>query len=153
MNLAFVFPGQGSQAVGMMGGFAAHPVVRETFAEASDVLGEDLWALVEQGPTEALNLTTNTQPVMLAAGIATLRAWQAAGGRCPPFSPDTASANTRRSSPPAHCLRDALPWCVFARGDAEAVPAGRAMAAIMGPTTAPWCPHARKRRRDKWSKR
>ena len=80
MKLAFVFPGQGSQAVGMMNGFAAHPVVRETFAEASDALGEDLWALVEDGPAEALNLTTNTQPVMLTAGVAVWRAWLAAGG-------------------------------------------------------------------------
>src|SRR6187401_2906741 len=83
MKIAFVFPGQGSQAVGMMSGFAAHPVVRETFAEASDALGEDLWALVENGPADALALTTNTQPVMLTAGIAVWRAWVAEGGAQP----------------------------------------------------------------------
>src|SRR4051812_49272990 len=83
MSLAFVFPGQGSQAIGMMSGFDAHPVVRETFAEASDAMGEDLWALVENGPQDALALTTNTQPVMLTAGVAAWRAWQAAGAPMP----------------------------------------------------------------------
>src|SRR5258708_11019524 len=83
MKLAFVFPGQGSQAIGMMDGYAAYPVIRETFAEASAALGDDLWALAEQGPAEALNLTTNTQPVMLTAGVAVYRAWLAAGGARP----------------------------------------------------------------------
>ena len=64
MTLAFVFPGQGSQQVGMLDGFATHPDVRATFADASDALGEDLWALVTQGPAETLNLTRNTQPAM-----------------------------------------------------------------------------------------
>ena len=80
MTLAIVFPGQGSQAIGMMDGFAEHPVVRETFAEASAALGDDLWTLVAEGPAEALNLTTNTQPVMLTAGVAVYRAWIASGG-------------------------------------------------------------------------
>ena len=80
MKFAFLFPGQGSQSVGMMAAFAAEALVRDTFAEASEVLGQDLWALVSEGPTEELNKTVNTQPVMLAAGMAVYRAWQAAGG-------------------------------------------------------------------------
>ena len=83
MKLAFVFPGQGSQSVGMMSGFAELPVVKETFAEASALLGDDLWEMAENGPAETLSLTTNTQPLMLVAGIAILRAWEAAGGRRP----------------------------------------------------------------------
>ncbi|MET0344643.1 MAG: acyltransferase domain-containing protein, partial [Casimicrobiaceae bacterium] len=83
MKLAFVFPGQGSQQVGMMKNFTDLPEVPATFAEASAALGDDLWALVEQGPAEALNLTRNTQPVMLTADIALWRAWRAAGGPLP----------------------------------------------------------------------
>ena len=63
MSTAFVFPGQGSQQVGMLDGFGDHPVVQATFDEASQVLGDDLWALVREGPSEALNLPRNTQPV------------------------------------------------------------------------------------------
>lgn len=73
MKFAFVFPGQGAQAVGMMNGFSGIPVVRQTFSEASEVLGQDLWALVAEGPESALNQTINTQPVMLTAGIAVYR--------------------------------------------------------------------------------
>ena len=84
MSLAFVFPGQGSQSVGMMSSLAAvHPVVRETFDAASGVLGYDLWTLAQQGPAEQLALTEITQPVMLVAGVATYRAWRAAGGATP----------------------------------------------------------------------
>src|SRR4051794_17716420 len=83
MRLAFVFPGQGSQSVGMMSDYAAHPVVRATFDEAGAILGQDLWTLVEDGPGEALNQTVNTQPVMLTAGVALWRAWLAAGGMRP----------------------------------------------------------------------
>src|SRR5215510_3923460 len=83
MKLAFVFPGQGSQSVGMMAGFEAHPAVRKTFDEASDVLAQDLWALVTSGPEADINRTVNTQPVMLAAGVAVWRAWQEAGGSMP----------------------------------------------------------------------
>ncbi len=80
-TLAMVFPGQGSQSVGMLGLLgAAHPVVRETFQEASDVLGYDLWSVVDEGPEDALNRTACTQPAMLVAGIAVWRAWRAAGG-------------------------------------------------------------------------
>ncbi|HEY9100605.1 ACP S-malonyltransferase [Chitinimonas sp.] len=83
MTLAFVFPGQGSQAVGMLNAFADLPVVQQTLAEASDALGFDLAAMIAAGPVEALNATVNTQPAMLAAGIATYRAWLAQGGRQP----------------------------------------------------------------------
>jgi [acyl-carrier-protein] S-malonyltransferase len=83
-SLAFVFPGQGSQAVGMLSKLAdSSPVVRTTFDEASAVLGYDLWQLAQQGPVEELNSTERTQPAMLAAGIATWRAWQALGGSQP----------------------------------------------------------------------
>ncbi|TXI17801.1 MAG: ACP S-malonyltransferase [Ottowia sp.] len=80
---AFVFPGQGSQAVGMLDAWGDHPAVRDTLAEASAALGEDLGALIAQGPKEALALTTNTQPVMLVAGVACWRAWRAEGGALP----------------------------------------------------------------------
>lgn len=83
MKLAFVFPGQGSQAVGMMAGWGERAEVRATFAEASDALGQDLWALVADGPADLLNQTVNTQPAMLAADVAAWRAWQAAGGATP----------------------------------------------------------------------
>lgn len=83
MKLAFVFPGQGSQSVGMMQGWGERADVRATFAEASDVLGQDLWALVADGPIDLLNQTVNTQPAMLAADIATWRVWLAAGGVAP----------------------------------------------------------------------
>ena len=84
MSRAFVFPGQGSQSVGMMAALASeHPVVRETFDAASGVLGYDLWALAQLGPAEQLALTEITQPVMLVAGAATYRAWRAAGGAAP----------------------------------------------------------------------
>ncbi len=83
MKLAFVFPGQGSQSVGMMAGWGGRAEVRATFAEASDALGQDLWALVADGPADLLNQTVNTQPAMLAAGVAVWRAWRAAGGTAP----------------------------------------------------------------------
>lgn len=83
MKLAFVFPGQGSQSVGMMQGWGERAEVRATFAEASDALGQDLWALVTEGPADLLNQTVNTQPAMLAADVAAWRVWQAAGGATP----------------------------------------------------------------------
>jgi [acyl-carrier-protein] S-malonyltransferase len=84
MSLAMVFPGQGSQSVGMLAELAAqHPVVGETFAQASAVLGYDLWNLVAQGPEEKLNATVHTQPAMLAAGVACFRVWQQQGGALP----------------------------------------------------------------------
>lgn len=82
MKFAFLFPGQGSQSVGMMQGYGDLAVIRDTFAEASTVLGQDLWRMVSE-PNEELNQTANTQPLMLAAGVATWRAWLAAGGAQP----------------------------------------------------------------------
>lgn len=83
VKLAFVFPGQGSQSVGMMQGWGDRTEVRATFVEASNALGQDLWALVTEGPVDQLNQTINTQPAMLAADIAAWRVWQAAGGAMP----------------------------------------------------------------------
>jgi len=82
-TFAFVFPGQGSQSVGMLDAWGDHPAVRRTLEEASDALGENLAHLIQQGPKEALALTTNTQPVMLVAGVAAYRAWLAEGGAQP----------------------------------------------------------------------
>ncbi len=83
MKFAFVFPGQGSQSVGMMAGFDSLSVVRDTFLEASDVLKLNLWQMVAEGPAAVLNITINTQPLMLTVGIATHRAWHALGGDAP----------------------------------------------------------------------
>lgn len=84
MALAFVFPGQGSQSIGMLSALAEkYPQVGQTFNEASEALGFDLWQLCQQGPEEELNQTANTQPAMLAAGVATWRIWQAEGGAIP----------------------------------------------------------------------
>lgn len=82
MNFAFFFPGQGSQSVGMMQGFGDLAVIKDTFVEASDTLGVDFWRMATE-PNDALNQTTNTQPLMLAAGVATWRAWQSQGGPLP----------------------------------------------------------------------
>lgn len=82
-SFAFVFPGQGSQSVGMLGGWGDHPAVAQTLQEASDALGEDVGRLIQEGPKEALALTTNTQPVMLVAGVAAWRVWLAEGGALP----------------------------------------------------------------------
>ena len=82
-SFAFVFPGQGSQSVGMLDGWGDHPVVLQTLQEASDALGENVGLLIKEGPKEALALTTNTQPVMLVAGVAAWRVWCAEGGAMP----------------------------------------------------------------------
>jgi [acyl-carrier-protein] S-malonyltransferase len=135
MTVAFVFPGQGSQQIGMMEGFADHPVVRTTFAEASQILGDDLWALVQQGPADGLNLTRNTQPVMLTAGIAVWRAWQAAAGAQPSFvAGHSLGEYTALVAARALDFKDAVPLVRFrAEAMQEAVAAGvGAMAAVMG---------------------
>ena len=135
MKLAFVFPGQGSQQVGMMEGFAAHPVVKATFASASEALNENLWDLVQNGPAEALNLTRNTQPVMLAAGVALWRAWREAGGPVPALvAGHSLGEYSALVAADALAFADAIPLVRFrAEAMQDAVPAGDgAMAAIIG---------------------
>ena len=135
MKLAFVFPGQGSQSLGMMNGFDALPVVRETFEEAGDVLKQDLWQLVTAGPLEALNQTINTQPVMLAAGVAVYRAWQQVGGSQPAFmAGHSLGEYTALVASGALSFADALPLVRYrAEVMQEAVPEGvGGMAAILG---------------------
>ena len=84
MSLSIVFPGQGSQAIGMMSDLAAqHSLVKDLFVEASDVLGTDLWSLTQEGPIEELSQTENTQPALLTAGVASWRVWQSLGGATP----------------------------------------------------------------------
>lgn len=85
MKFAFVFPGQGSQSVGMMNGYLDLPIIQETFKEASDILKQDFWSMVSTGPADDLNLTLNTQPIMLIAGVAVYRAWISLGGIKPAF--------------------------------------------------------------------
>jgi [acyl-carrier-protein] S-malonyltransferase len=135
MKIAFVYPGQGSQSVGMMASFAPLAGVKETFAEASDRLGQDLWKLVVEGPAEELNLTANTQPVMLAAGIAVARAWQAAGGASAALSAGHSLGEySALVAGGALAFGDAVELVRFrAQAMQEAVPAGTgAMAAILG---------------------
>jgi len=136
MSLAFVFPGQGSQSVGMLAALAAaEPVVEETFAEASAVLGYDLWALCQQGPEAELGSTERTQPAMLAAGVATWRAWLRHGGPRP-----AAMAGHSLGEYTALVCSGALDFAaaidlVRFRGQVmqQAVPLGQgAMAAILG---------------------
>jgi [acyl-carrier-protein] S-malonyltransferase len=135
MKLAMVFPGQGSQSIGMMAGFDAHPAVRETFAEASDVLRQDLWALVTEGPESDLNQTVNTQPLMLTAGYAVWRAWSAAGGPAPSIvAGHSLGEYTALAAAGALPFGEAVALVRFrAQAMQEAVPAGvGAMAAILG---------------------
>jgi len=135
MKLALVFPGQGSQAVGMMQGFTDTPVVRETFEEASSTLGQDLWKLVAEGPAEDLNATVNTQPVMLTAACAIYRAWQQAGAPAPALvAGHSLGEYTALVAAGVITFADALPLVRFrAQAMQEAVPMGTgAMAAILG---------------------
>ncbi|NGM87409.1 ACP S-malonyltransferase [Parapusillimonas sp. SGNA-6] len=135
MNIAFVFPGQGSQSVGMLDAWSDDATVRDTMAEASEALGQDLSALIAQGPAETLNLTTNTQPVMLAAAIAMHRAWVKAGG--PPaaiMAGHSLGEYSALTAAGALKLDDAV-RLVRVRADAmqAAVPVGTGgMAAILG---------------------
>ncbi len=134
-SFAFVFPGQGSQAVGMLDAWGDHPAVRQTLAEASDALGEDIGALIHGGPKEQLDLTTNTQPVMLTAGIACYRAWRAEGGAVPAaVAGHSLGEYTALVAAGALSLADALPLVrLRAQAMQEAVPVGQgAMAAILG---------------------
>ncbi len=132
---AFVFPGQGSQSVGMLDAWGDHPAVRQTLAEASDVLDQDLARLIHVGPKEALELTTNTQPVMLVAGIACYRAWRAEGGPEPAaVAGHSLGEYSALVAAGALELADALPLVRFrAQAMQQAVPLGAgAMAAILG---------------------
>ncbi|HEY3459512.1 MAG TPA: ACP S-malonyltransferase [Casimicrobiaceae bacterium] len=135
MSIAFVFPGQGSQQVGMMDGYADDRVVRTTFDEASALLGEDLWRLAAQGPAEAQNLPRNTQPLLLTASVAIWRAWQAAGGATPSYmAGHSLGEYSALVAAGALAFRDAVPLVRFraeAMQDAVAQGVG-AMAAVIG---------------------
>ena len=134
-KFAFVFPGQGSQSVGMLDGWGAHPVVAQTLQEASDALGEDLAKLIKEGPKEALALTTNTQPVMLVAAVAAYRVWMAEVG----VKPDAVAGHSLGEysalvAANVLTLAQATPLVrLRAQAMQEAVPVGTgAMAAILG---------------------
>jgi [acyl-carrier-protein] S-malonyltransferase len=134
-TFAFLFPGQGSQAVGMLDAWGAHPAVRDTLAEASAALGEDIASLIREGPKDALDMTTNTQPVMLTAAIACYRAWRAEGGAEPSaVAGHSLGEYTALVAAGALTLADALPLVRFrAQAMQDAVPMGiGAMAAILG---------------------
>ena len=132
---AFVFPGQGSQAVGMLDGWGDHPVVLQTLAEASDALNEDIASLIHNGPKEALALTTNTQPVMLVAGVAAYRVWLAEGGAVPAVvAGHSLGEYSALVAAGVLTLAQAAPLVRFrAQAMQDAVPVGTgAMAAILG---------------------
>lgn len=132
---AFVFPGQGSQSVGMLDAWGDHPVVAETLKEASDALGEDIGRLIHEGPKEALALTTNTQPVMLVAGVAAWRVWRAEGGALPAaVAGHSLGEYSALVASGVLTLAQAAPLVRFrAAAMQEAVPVGTgAMAAILG---------------------
>ena len=132
---AFVFPGQGSQSVGMLDAWGDHAAVRETLAEASDALGEDIAKLIHEGPKEALALTTNTQPVMLVAAVAAWRAWLAEGGEKPSVvAGHSLGEYSALVASGVLTLSQAAPLVRFrAQAMQQAVPVGAgAMAAILG---------------------
>ena len=134
-NFAFVFPGQGSQAVGMLDAWGDHPAVAEALREASDALGEDVAKLIDEGPKEALALTTNTQPVMLVAGVAAWRAWLAEGGASPcVLAGHSLGEYSALVAAGVLTLAQAAPLVRFrAQAMQQAVPVGTgAMAAILG---------------------
>ncbi len=134
-EFAFVFPGQGSQSVGMLDAWGDHPAVVATLAEASAALGEDLGQLIHEGPKEALELTTNTQPVMLASAIACYRAWRAEGGAEPSaVAGHSLGEYSALVAAEALTLADAMPLVrLRAQAMQQAVPVGAgAMAAILG---------------------
>lgn len=133
-QFAFLFPGQGSQSVGMMSGFGDSSIILDTFQEASDVLGVDFWKMTTE-PNESLNETTNTQPIMLTAGVATWRAWQAQSGALPAIlAGHSLGEYTALVASGALSFTDALPLVRYrAEVMQNAVPAGvGAMAAILG---------------------
>lgn len=135
MKFALVFPGQGSQSVGMMAAYGDNPVIRATFDEASAALGRDLWRLASDGPAEALNQTVNTQPLMLTAGIAVWRLWLDRGGPQPAMmAGHSLGEYAALAAAGALTLKEAVPLVELrAIAMQEAVPAGEgAMAAVLG---------------------
>ena len=135
MTFAFVFPGQGSQSVGMLNSIADRPEVRATLQEASEALGEDVAKLIAEGPAEALSLTTNTQPVMLTAAIAFYRAWLASGGAVPQMmAGHSLGEYSALVAAGVISFKDAVPLVRFrAEAMQTAVPVGTgAMAAVLG---------------------
>lgn len=135
MKIAFVFPGQGSQSVGMLDSFAGNPAVEEVLSAASAALGQDLAALIKDGPAESLSLTVNTQPVMLVAGYAVYRAWRAAGGAEPSVvAGHSLGEYTALTAAGALALAQAVQLVrIRAQAMQEAVPVGQGgMAAILG---------------------
>jgi [acyl-carrier-protein] S-malonyltransferase len=134
-TFAFVFPGQGSQSVGMLDAWGDHPAVAQTLREASEALGENVAQLIHEGPKEALALTTNTQPVMLVAGVAAWRVWRAEGGALPAaVAGHSLGEYAALVASGVLTLAQAAPLVRFrARAMQEAVPVGTgAMAAILG---------------------
>ena len=135
MKFALVFPGQGSQSVGMMAAYGDAAVIRETFDQASAALGRDLWRLASEGPTEALNQTVNTQPLMLTAAVAVYRLWRSRGGPAPAMvAGHSLGEYSALVAAEALAFADAVPLVELrAKAMQEAVPAGAgAMAAILG---------------------
>ncbi len=135
MKFALVFPGQGSQSLGMMAHYGDASIVRATFDEASTALGRDLWQLAAEGPTDALNQTVNTQPLMLTAGVATYRLWLEKGGQRPAvMAGHSLGEYSALVAAGVISLIDAVPLVELrARAMQEAVAAGEgAMAAILG---------------------
>lgn len=134
-KFAFVFPGQGSQAVGMLDAWGDHPAVAEAVREVSDALGEDIGRLIHEGPAEALALTTNTQPVMLLAGVAAWRVWLSEGGALPAaVAGHSLGEYSALVASGVLSLSQAAPLVRFrAAAMQEAVPVGAgAMAAVLG---------------------
>jgi len=134
-QFAFVFPGQGSQAIAMLDGFAGNPVVAQTVAEASEALQFDLGKLIAEGPKEELDLTTNTQPVMLTAAVAFYRAWLAAGGPLPTVvAGHSLGEYSALVAAGVIDFKDAVPLVRFrAQAMQEAVPVGQGtMAVVLG---------------------
>ena len=151
-SFAFVFPGQGSQAVGMLDAWGDHPVVRQTVQEASEALGEDLGRLIHEGPKESLALTTNTQPVMLLAAVAAYRAWRAEGGAVPAaVAGHSLGEYSALVASGVLTLAQAVPLVrLRAQAMQEAVPVGQGAMAAMAPCptgTASCMAWARKRTR------
>ena len=134
-NFAFVFPGQGSQAIGMLNGFAGNAIVDQTVAEANEALGFDLGKLIAEGPKEDLDLTTNTQPIMLTAAVAVYRAWIATGGPPPAVvAGHSVGEYSALVAAGVIAFKDAVPLVRFrAQAMQEAVPVGQGgMAVILG---------------------